>query len=180
MDFTGKNVSINQLASLPHKKSCTFLKQTIATVIEPPFQEHLSRAGLTSGEEPVGVLDDGLDDAHDLQRHRGHHLRDVSTERGSFRHYKRKTTLPMMLLQTAPSGTGAHAINNVLADASRGCREQRAATYASVWVHSRLGPSTMAMLPGVILLASWYSVSLDKNLIRYLKVMKKRFFLDMY
>lgn len=33
---------------------------------------------LTSGEEPVGVLDDGLDDAHDLQGDGGHHLGDVA------------------------------------------------------------------------------------------------------
>lgn len=41
-------------------------------------------------------------------------------------------------------------------------------TYGSVCVQSRLGPRTMAMLPGVILFASWYSLSLAKNLIRYL------------
>ena len=35
-------------------------------------------APLTSGEEPVGVLDDGLDDADDLQGNGGHHLRDVA------------------------------------------------------------------------------------------------------
>lgn len=34
--------------------------------------------------------------------------------------------------------------------------------------HSRLGPSTMAMLLGVILFTSWCSASLAKNLIRYL------------
>lgn len=33
---------------------------------------------LTSREEPVGVLDDGLDDADDLQGNRGHHLCDVT------------------------------------------------------------------------------------------------------
>lgn len=42
-------------------------------------------------------------------------------------------------------------------------------TYGSVWVQSKLGPRTMAMLLGVILLASWYSLSLAKNLIRYLR-----------
>lgn len=41
--------------------------------------------------------------------------------------------------------------------------------YGSVWVQSKLGPRTMAMLLGVILLASWYSLSLAKNLIRYLR-----------
>lgn len=41
-------------------------------------------------------------------------------------------------------------------------------TYGSVCVQSKLGPRTMAMLPGVILFASWYSLSLAKNLIRYL------------
>lgn len=34
--------------------------------------------------------------------------------------------------------------------------------------HRRLGPSTMAMLLGVILFTSWCSASLAKNLIRYL------------
>lgn len=34
--------------------------------------------------------------------------------------------------------------------------------------HSRLGPSTMATLLGVILFMSWYSVSLARNLITYL------------
>lgn len=34
--------------------------------------------------------------------------------------------------------------------------------------HSRFGPSTMAMLLGVILFTSWCSASLAKNLIRYL------------
>lgn len=33
---------------------------------------------VTSWEEPVGVLDDGLDDADDLQGDRRHHLRDVA------------------------------------------------------------------------------------------------------
>lgn len=37
---------------------------------------------LTSGEEPVGVLDDGLDDADDLQGNRGHHLCDVAAADG--------------------------------------------------------------------------------------------------
>lgn len=41
-------------------------------------------------------------------------------------------------------------------------------TYGSVWVQSKFGPRTIAMLPGVILLASWYSLSLAKNLMRYL------------
>lgn len=41
-------------------------------------------------------------------------------------------------------------------------------TYGSVCVQSKLGPRTIAMLPGVILFASWYSLSLAKNLIRYL------------
>ena len=36
---------------------------------------------LTSGEEPVGVLDDGLNHAYDLQGHRGHHLRHVSANK---------------------------------------------------------------------------------------------------
>lgn len=40
-------------------------------------------------------------------------------------------------------------------------------------VHSRLGPRTMAMLPGVILFESWYSLSLARNLIRYLVWMQK-------
>lgn len=44
----------------------------------------------------------------------------------------------------------------------------RAETHASECVHSRLGPNTIAILPGVILLASWYSVSLARNLIKYL------------
>lgn len=47
-------------------------------------------------------------------------------------------------------------------------------TYGSVCVHSRLGPRTMAMLPGVILLESWYSLSLAKNLIRYLRSFDKK------
>lgn len=40
---------------------------------------------LTSREEPVGVLDDGFDDADDLQGNCGHHLCDVAAdERGFF------------------------------------------------------------------------------------------------
>lgn len=41
-------------------------------------------------------------------------------------------------------------------------------SYPSLCVHSRLGPSTIAMFPGVILFTSWYSVSLERNLIKYL------------
>lgn len=37
--------------------------------------------------------------------------------------------------------------------------------------HSRFGPSTMAMLLGVILFTSWCSASLAKNLIRYLRLL---------
>ena len=36
----------------------------------------------TPGEEPVCVLDDGLDDPDDLQRDRGHHFRDVPVSTG--------------------------------------------------------------------------------------------------
>lgn len=39
---------------------------------------------LTSREEPVGVLDDGLDDADDLQGDCGHHLCDVAAADKSF------------------------------------------------------------------------------------------------
>lgn len=40
---------------------------------------------LTSREEPVGVLDDGLDDANDLQGNRRHHLCDVAAARATER-----------------------------------------------------------------------------------------------
>lgn len=50
-----------------------------------------------------------------------------------------------------------------------GVTGQQVNAYGSVWVQSKLGPRTMAMLLGVILLASWYSLSLAKNLIRYLR-----------
>ena len=39
----------------------------------------------TPREEPVCVLDDGLDDPDDLQRDRGHHLRDVPEGTGQRR-----------------------------------------------------------------------------------------------
>ena len=39
----------------------------------------------TPGEEPVCMLDDGLDDPDDLQRDRGHHLRDVPKGTGQRR-----------------------------------------------------------------------------------------------
>lgn len=42
-------------------------------------------------------------------------------------------------------------------------------TYPSFLAHSRLGPRTMAMLLGVILLASLVCASLARNLMRYLR-----------
>lgn len=41
-------------------------------------------------------------------------------------------------------------------------------SYPSLFIHSRFGPSTMAMFPGVILFISCCSLSLDRNLIKYL------------
>lgn len=45
---------------------------------------------LTSREEPVGVLDDGFDDADDLQGNCGHHLCDVAAADGE----ERKSSSP--------------------------------------------------------------------------------------
>lgn len=45
---------------------------------------------LTSREEPVGVLDNGLDDADDLQGDCGHHLCDVAAADESFNLSARK------------------------------------------------------------------------------------------
>lgn len=98
----------------------------------------------TSREKPVSVLDDGLDYANNLQGQRGHHLCHVPAKNGWKKLRK------------------------------HGAKERRSHVkqvnaYGSVWVQSKLGPRTMAMLLGVILLASWYSLSLAKNLIRYLR-----------
>lgn len=41
-------------------------------------------------------------------------------------------------------------------------------SHPSLFIHSRFGPRTMAMFPGVILFTSWCSVSLERNLIKYL------------
>lgn len=48
--------------------------------VSPGFPRYHRRVAgfLTSREEPVRVLDDGLDDADDLKGNRGHHLRDVA------------------------------------------------------------------------------------------------------
>ncbi len=45
-------------------------------------------------------------------------------------------------------------------------------SYPSLCIHSRFGPRTIAMFPGVILFTSWYSVSLERNLIKYLFIHK--------
>lgn len=45
--------------------------------------------------------------------------------------------------------------------------------YPSLFIHSRFGPRTIAMFPGVILFTSWCSVSLERNLIKYLSEQNK-------
>lgn len=52
---------------------------------------------------------------------------------------------------------------------SRRLRRAPQSTYPSVCAHSRLGPRTMAMLLGVILLTSLSWASLDRNFTRYLQ-----------
>lgn len=55
-----------------------FVKKSWWIFLKPGcFRVKLTKCFLTSGEEPVGVLDDGLDDADDLQGNCRHHLCDV-------------------------------------------------------------------------------------------------------
>lgn len=59
-------------------------------------------------------------------------------------------------------------------DPSRICPPALSQAHPSACGHSRLGPSTMATLLGVILFMSWYSVSLARNLITYLESRSQR------
>lgn len=117
----------------------------------------------TSREEPVGMLDERLDDPYDLQRDSRHHLRHVPARRRAAA--QQRHCRPALYLEGFWPRTPLTPFPSIPLPCSLSTR----IPYPSACGQRRLGPSTMATLLGVILFVSWYSVSLARNLIRYLE-----------